>query len=104
MAYAKPSGHGEAALQPSEDPGDGAKIFEAASFSAACGTRSDAGGVEFVHWRRLLEVFENIWIVGDLLAIDIESCLRHLFDRVFPRRRMIGRARPQQRLDTGRHH
>ena len=89
VADAEPGGDGVAALHPAEDPGNGAQIFEAAALAAARGARADAGCIEFVHRRRLLEIFEHVRIVGDVAAVDAVGLLRHLFDRFFPVRRML---------------
>jgi hypothetical protein len=38
----------------------------------------------------LLEIFQHVGTVGDLLAVKAVSFLRHFFDGFFPARRMLG--------------
>ena len=79
MTYAKPRGDRVAALHPAEDPGDGAEIFEAATFAAPRRTRADTRVLQFVHRRRLLEIFDHVGIFGDVVAIKTEGLGGHLF-------------------------
>src|SRR6266436_1550588 len=90
MAHSEPGGNGMAALHPAENPGDGAQILKTAALAAARWTRSDTSRIQLVDRSRLLEVFQHVRIVGDLLAIDAVRLLRHLLDSFLPAERMLG--------------
>ena len=75
-----------------------------ASFGAAGRTRADARAIEFVDRRGLLEIFEHVGVLRDLLTIDPVRFLRHLFDGFFPRPAFAGWSGAGQCFETGGDH
>src|SRR5258708_19235376 len=73
-----------AALHPTEDPGDGSKIFKVTALAAASGTRANAGMLEFVDRRGLLEIKDDVGIVGDVAAVETECIFRHCIHPFVP--------------------
>src|ERR1035438_6964382 len=69
VADSEPCGDGVPALHPAKHPGNGAQVAEIEPLTF-CGatrrTRADADVFQFVDRRGLLEVFENVRILGDV--------------------------------------
>src|SRR5215471_14305389 len=106
VTYAKPCRDRMAALHPSEDPGDGAKIFQAAALAAPGRAGANAGQIQFVYWRRLFEVLEHVRVLSDLAAVKPICLLRRCFYRFFPLGRKGGSsfARTLERFQAGGDH
>src|SRR5712692_11666368 len=72
------------ALHPAKHPRDGPQVFQAAALLAARGTRADARMLQFVHWSGLLEIFDHLGVLGDVVAIESEGFGGHLLHRWHP--------------------
>src|SRR5258708_19585099 len=94
-----------AALHPTEDPGDGSKIFKVTALAAASGTRANAGMLEFVDRRGLLEIKDDVGIVADVAAAERGCPFRHCIPPFPPPPPAFTRspARPHTRLYHTRH-
>src|SRR5271156_1391783 len=90
MAHPEPGGNGVPALHPSEDPWDGAQIFEAPAVTAPRRARPNLHVFELVNWRGLLKVDEHVGIIGNMPAVEGVSALRHLFHCVVPSGAFLG--------------
>src|ERR1700733_6646118 len=106
MTNAKPGWDSAPALHPAENHRHRTQIFKPAAFGAAGRARSDACRVEFVHRSGLLEVFEYIRIVGNLVAIDAIRLLRYFLNGFFPKLRMLNCffSAERERFQTGGDH
>ena len=100
---AEPGGNGVPALHPAENPWNGAEVFQLASFGAAGRTRADARAIEFIDGRGLLEIFEHVGVLRDLLTIDLVRFLGNLFDSFFPLG-VCGRSGAGQSFQAGGDH
>ena len=61
------------ALHPSEDPGDCSKIGQSSVFTAPRRTRAEAGVLEFINGCGLLEILDDLAILGDVLLVKLEG-------------------------------
>ena len=84
MPHAEPRRYRLPALHPAEDPGNGAQVFQPATFRAPCRPRPHARVFEFVHRGRLLEIFQDFRILRDVFTIKPVCILRHGLHRLLP--------------------
>src|ERR1700731_539756 len=110
MADSEPGWDRMAALHPAKDPRDGAQAFKSAILvafrNATCWARANAGVFKLIDRRGLLEVFEHLWIFGDVFPVVRGSISRHRFHGLVPA--LLGSGgglrRHRDRLKAGRHH